>query len=216
MRKILVFALIVAMAFTTAFAASSSTASVAGKTANIVTVDPGTVKAMLTLGQDSVAKDMNFSDHIAKAKSAFGNTPLMSINGTYFNSYYKTNQELAFPGNCALIQQTLMMDGEVVIGGGDGRKMTLGITGDGRFIVGNVAIKPYVVINGESYYFWGINQLYSDTYAVELFTDKLGYSVPVPAGSTVLWIKGGRIERIENSLSITVPAGYKAVVFHQG
>ncbi len=214
MKKLLLILLALALSCAPAFAAASAQQAISGgKTAEMVFLDKGSARALITLGEDSVAKDMSFDDHIAAAEKSGG--LLLSINGTYFNSYYKTDRALAYPDNCALIQQTLMMDGEVVVGGGDGRKMTLGVTADGGFIISSVAIKPYARINGQNYYFWGVNRYFSDDYSVELVTDRLGYDAALPAGAVVLWVRNGVIESIDSPASLSVPAGYKAIVFHK-
>ncbi len=190
------------------------TVKIGSSTANTVRFDMSGKKAVVTLGQDSVAKDISFSEHIAKATSVTGKAPELSFNGTYFNSYYDTSKALGYPDNCALIQQTVMIGGRVVIGGGESKNMMLGFTGDGRAFVDRVSLCPRVSVAGQSYTPWAVNQYYSDPYAIMLFTEELGYSVTVPQDATVLWIVGKMVSMTGGGGTITVPKGAMALVFN--
>ncbi len=216
MKKLIVILLILAMFTCTAFAAGTSTFSVGKSTATYVTIPmDGSTKVTVTLGQNSVNKDMSFADHISKAASEFGATPSVSVNGTYFNAYYKTNQELGFPDNCANITQTVMINGRVVTGGGSGYKATLGITSDGRALIDNVEIKPYLEVSGSKYYSWGVNRNFvSNSTAVSIFTEELGYPVDIPETCKVLVISNGKISAVSSgSAGTEVSTGTSLVVF---
>ncbi len=192
-----------------------STAEINGRTANIASVDMTGRKGFITLAGDAVTLDMPYQDHLDKAKAAAGDTPALSVNGTYFNAYYKTNQELRYPDNCANIEQTVLKDGRVVIGGGSTKVMSLGFTAEGKAMVGKVSFSPEVTVGGKTYVPWAVNQYYSDEYAVMLFTAELSYPVEIPSDATILWIRDGKVTSVQKGGSITVPKYSSALVFQK-
>ncbi len=215
---VLTAALLLSLGSTVVFASAPAlnTAKIGNSTANLVKFDMSGNKAVLTLGQGSVAKDMSFSEHIATATQTAGSAPALSFNGTYFNAYYKTSETLSYPDNCALIQQTVMSNGKVVIGGGESKNMMLGFTADGRAFVDRVSVCPRVTIAGQIYTPWAVNQYYGDSSAIMLFTEELGYPVTVPQDATVLWLVGNMVSMTGAGGTVSVPKGAMALVFNAG
>ncbi len=183
--------------------------------AQIVTVDMAGRSAFVTLGQGSVAKDMSLSEHIARAATQIGSAPALSFNGASFQTEYQAGQPLSYPDNCALIQQTVMSGGRVVIGGGEAEQMTLGFTDDGRALVGRAALLSHVTVGEKTYTPVAVNRYDSDPSAILLFTEELGYSVSLPQESTVLWIVGGMVSMMSRGGSFVVPSGAMALVFNE-
>ncbi len=176
------------------YAESEGTLTVGSKTAKTVTVHiDKDSKVLLTLPQDSIAKDKKFTEHIEEAAGKLGAHPSLSVNGTTFNAYYNAKEELSYPANCALIMQTLVDKGEVIVAGGDSYKATLGFTSDGKVLIDYVRIEPYIAVSGHNLYPWGINSYFENSGAVLYFNDKLGYPVDIPASSTVYTIQDGKV-----------------------
>ena len=213
-RKILSMVLAIAMVLScaaTAFAASKTTATISGNTANIVTIPRnGSTGAVITIGNDSVNKDMNASDHITKAK-AKGGTLLASVNGALFNAYYKGGT-LSYPDNCAVTYGTLVSDGQVIRGGGD--MPLLGVTSDGKYLIDKVKTDIRVKFRGKDpFSFWTVNGYYKDATAVSLFTKEMGYSVPLQPGTVVVRINNGIVSAVQTGLtSLAVPAAGEYVI----
>ncbi len=191
-------------------------AEINGRNASIAMVDMTGRRGFITLAGDSVTLDMPYQDHIDKAAALAGELPALSVNGTYFNAYYKTNQELRYPDNCANIEQTVLKDGRVVMGGGSTKVMSLGFDAEGHAMVGKVAFSPDVSIAGRTYVPWAVNQYYSDEYAVMLFTNELYYPVEIPSEAKIFWIKDGTVTDVQSGGgNITVPEGSSALVFQK-
>ena len=212
-KKLLALALTAALLVTPCFAAvNQQTVTVGSKSAKLVTTTIGAgAKVTVTFGQGSINKDMPFADHIAAATAELGIAPTISVNGGYFNSYYKGTP--TFPNNCAHTYAMVIKDGEVVTGGGASCMPTLGFTEDGRAIIDKVVTKPYAMINGSRYEFWGVNVWYDDAGALMVFTPEVGYSIPLPSDSTALYVRNGSVERVQNGGVADVTAGYKLIVF---
>ncbi|MBR0130067.1 MAG: phosphodiester glycosidase family protein [Firmicutes bacterium] len=191
-------------------------AEINGRNASIAMVDMTGRKGFITLAGDSVTLDMPYQDHIDQAAALAGEQPALSVNGTYFNAYYKTNQELRYPDNCANIEQTVLKDGRVVMGGGSTKVMSLGFDAEGHAMVGKVSFSPEVSIAGMTYVPWAVNQYYSDEYAVMLFTGELYYPVEIPSDAKIFWIKDETVIDVQSGGgSITVPEGSCALVFQK-
>ncbi len=190
-----------------------TTAKIGDRTANIVTIDMTGKKAVITLAEDAVTKDMSYDDHLAKARTEAGKEPVLSVNGTYFNAYYNTGKPLEYPDNCAVIEMTVVKNGRIVKGGSTTKEMFLGFTDTWKAVVGKVSFSPEVTVAGLRYVPWAVNQLYNDPNAVMLFTEELGYSVSLPSDATTLWISGGTVESVQKGGEITVPKGKMALVF---
>lgn len=214
LRKTAAIALALLLALSsaaTAFGASRETAEIGGNSGNIVKIDAGSgLRAVLTLGQDSVNKDMPAQDHINKAKEKGGKL-IASVNGALFNAYYKSGT-LNYPDNCAVTYGTLISEGKVVRGGGD--MPLLGVMEDGSVLIDKVKVEDYLKVRGQSrFYFWTVNGYYKDSSAVSLFTREMGYPVNLEPGTVVVRVKGGVVTAVETGLStLAVPAGDELAV----
>ena len=199
-----------------AYAANSYPVSIGGNTGNAVTIPAsGTVGAVITIGQNSVNKDMTAADHVAKANAMAG-TLTASVNGALFNAYYKTNQTLSYPGNCAQIYGMLMSGGEVICRG-SGKNVLLGVTEDGKYLIDRVNVAVSAVFRGkDKFTFWGVNIYHTDAGAINLFTSEMGYGFALQSGAVVVRIKNNAVTDVQKGLTwLNCPAaGEKVVVFN--
>ncbi|MBR5642515.1 MAG: phosphodiester glycosidase family protein [Firmicutes bacterium] len=198
------------------FAANSYPISIGGNNGNAVTIQAnGTIGAVITTGQSSVNKDMTAADHVAKANSGAGSL-VASVNGALFNAYYKTNQTLSYPDNCATIMGMLMSRGEVICRG-SGKNVLLGITEDGKYLIDRVNVAVSVKFRGkDKFTFWGVNVYHTDASAVNLFTSEMGYGFALQSGAVVVRIKNNVVTDVQKGLTwLSCPAaGEKVAVFN--
>ena len=198
------------------YAANSYPISIGGNAGNAVTIPAGgSVGAVVTIGQSSVNKDMTAADHVSKANAMAG-TLVASVNGALFNAYYKTNQTLAYPDNCAQIMGMLMSGGQVICRG-SGKNVLLGVTEDGKFLIDRVNVAVSAVFrNKDKFTFWGVNVYHTDPGAVEMITSEMGYGFALQSGAVVVRIKNNAVTDVQKGLTwLNCPAaGEKVVVFN--
>lgn len=217
--RIISIVLALAMIFSCmAFAETTGTLTIAGKTAKTVTVHiDKDSKVKLTLADDKMSHDMKFTDHIEKATAEMGQKASLSVNGTVFNAYYDKKAELYFPGNCARVEQTLVRDGVTVSSGGSGFHSTLGFTKDGRVLIDYAQVQTYLTIGGEDLYPWGVNEYYDGSAAVMYFTEHLGYPVTVPETSVVYIVRDGKIaEKTTGGIFAEPAKGEQLIIVNSG
>ena len=196
--------------------ASSYEITIGGNAGNAVTIPAsGTVGAVITTGQNSVNMDMPAADHIAKANAMAG-TLAASVNGALFNAYYKTNQALSYPGNCAQIMGMLMSGGEVICRG-SGKNVLLGITEDGKYLIDRVDVSAGVKFRGrDKVTVWGVNVYYTDPGAVSLIDAHMGYGFSLQSGAVAVRISGNTVKSVEKGLTqLACPGpGEKVLIYN--
>ena len=219
-RKLAAFLLCLALALPLcsgpAYAANTYPITIGGNTGNAVTIQAnGQTGAVITVGQNSVNKDMTAADHVAKANAGAGSLTA-SVNGALFNAYYKTNQSLAYPDNCAQIMGMLMSGGEVICRG-SGKNVLLGVTEDGKYLIDRVSVSVSAVFRGqEKFTFWGVNVYHTDASAIDLITPEMGYSFALQIGAVVVRVRNNMVTGIEKGVArLNCPsAGEKVIVFN--
>ena len=220
LRKIISAVLCAVMLFSCSavFAsAAATTAKVGNNTTNIITVPmTGTVSAVITVGQNSVNKDMPASDHIAKALN-YGGSLLASVNGGFFNAYYKTDKALTFPGNCANTSAILVQNGQVINAGGT--MPMLGFTTDGKAMIDKVTCTIKAAFrrdDSSASSIWGVNSYSTSESGIYLFTPLCGYPVPLAAGAVEVHIRNGIVSSIEKGkTSLSVASDEQVVVYNK-
>ncbi|MBO4880753.1 MAG: phosphodiester glycosidase family protein [Firmicutes bacterium] len=199
-----------------AYAADPYPISIGGNTGNAVTIPSnGTIGAVITIGQNSINKDMPAADHVSKANAMPG-TLTASVNGALFNAYYSGSKALSYPDNCAQIMGMLMSGGEVICRG-SGKNVLLGVTEDGKYLIDRVSVSVSAKFRGkDKFVFWGVNVYHTDASAIDMFTSEMGYGFALQSGAVVVRIQGGMVTDIQKGLTrLEVPAaGEKVVVFN--
>ena len=196
--------------------ADHTSLTIAGNPGNAVTIPAsGTIGAVVTTGQNSVNKDMPAADHIAKANAMPG-TLEASVNGALFNAYYKTDQALSYPDNCAQIMGMLMNDGEVICRG-SGKNVLLGITEDGKYLIDRVSVSVSALFRGKDRVtVWGVNVYYSDPGAVSLIDSNMGYGFSLQSGAVAVHIQDGTVTDVQKGQTwLACPAaGEKVLIYN--
>ena len=199
-----------------AYAADPYPIAIGGNTGNAVTIPSnGTIGAVITIGQNSINKDMPAADHVSKANAMPG-TLTASVNGALFNAYYSGSKALSYPDNCAQIMGMLMSGGEVICRG-SGKNVLLGVTEDGKYLIDRVSVSVSAKFRGkDKFVFWGVNVYHTDASAIDMFTSEMGYGFALQSGAVVVRIHGGMVTDIQKGLTrLEVPAaGEKVVVFN--
>ena len=199
-----------------AYAANSYEITIGGSAGNAVTIPAsGTIGAVITIGQDSVNKDMPAADHVSKANAMAG-TLTASVNGALFNAYYKTGQTLSYPGNCAQIMGMLMAGGEVICRG-SGKNVLLGVTEDGKYLIDRVNVSVGVKFRGkDKVTTWGVNVYYTDPGAVSLIDSNMGYGFALQSGAVVIRIRGKAVTAVEKGQTwlANPAAGEKVLIYN--
>ena len=199
-----------------AYAADSYPITIGGNNGNAVTIPSnGTIGAVITIGQNSINKDMPAADHVSKANAMPG-TLTASVNGALFNAYYSGSKALSYPDNCAQIMGMLMSGGEVICRG-SGKNVLLGVTEDGKYLIDRVSVSVSAKFRGkDKFVFWGVNVYHTDASAIDMFTSEMGYGFALQSGAVVVRIQGGMVTDIQKGLTrLEVPAaGEKVVVFN--
>ena len=199
-----------------AYAADPYPISIGGNTGNAVTIPSnGTIGAVITIGQNSINKDMPAADHVSKANAMPG-TLTASVNGALFNAYYSGSKALSYPDNCAQIMGMLMSGGEIICRG-SGKNVLLGVTEDGKYLIDRVSVSVSAKFRGkDKFVFWGVNVYHTDASAIDMFTSEMGYGFALQSGAVVVRIQGGMVTDIQKGLTrLEVPAaGEKVVVFN--
>ena len=199
-----------------AYAADSYPITIGGNNGNAVTIPSnGTIGAVITIGQNSINKDMPAADHVSKANAMPG-TLTASVNGALFNAYYSGSKALSYPDNCAQIMGMLMSGGEIICRG-SGKNVLLGVTEDGKYLIDRVSVSVSAKFRGkDKFVFWGVNVYHTDASAIDMFTSEMGYGFALQSGAVVVRIQGGMVTDIQKGLTrLEVPAaGEKVVVFN--
>lgn len=194
----------------------NKTATIGGKTANLiyVTMD-GSVTGELTIGSNSVNKDMTIANHVSKIKSETGKSLLASVNGGFFDSYYSPSKALIYPDNCAKTYAILIDGGKVIHGGGI--SPMIGFTSDGRVLIDEVTVSTSVQYRDNlSVHVWDVNTYTDNESAVLLFTSLMGYPVNIPSDSKMVYIKNNMITDITSGKVLTVPSdGTQVLVYNK-
>ena len=199
-----------------AAALNAAAITIGGNPGNAVTIPAsGTVGAVITVGQDSVNKDMPAGDHIAKANAGAG-TLLASVNGALFTSYYDPKKTLSYPDNCASIMGMLISGGEVICRGSS-NNVLLGITEDGKYLIDRVNVNVGVKFRGQDKVStWGVNVYYKDAGAVSLIDSRMGYGFSLQSGAVVVRMQSGTVTDVQQGLTwLACPAaGEKVLVYN--
>ena len=153
-------------------------------------------------------------DYAAHMISGAPATVVAAINGSFFNSYYKTDRPLDInTGNYAAMYGTLVVDGKMI---SSGSNSALGVGYDGSVRIGRVDLAATLTVNDRTFVCWGVNAIYNQKKAVYALTSELPYAVNVPAGSTVVTVKDGTVQSIEKGRSgFRPPAGAVSLVFEE-
>ena len=199
-----------------AYAANSYPISIGGNAGNAVTIQSnGQTGAVITIGQNSVNKDMPAADHVSKANAGAGNL-IASVNGALFNAYYSTGKALSYPDNCAQIMGMLMSGGEVICRG-SGKNVLLGVTEDGKFLIDRVNVSISALFRGkDKFTFWAVNTYHTDASAIDMFTSEMGYGFALQSGAVVVRIRNNVVTAVQKGLTrLECPAaGEKVIVFN--
>ena len=212
---LLICGLLAQSAFALAAGVESKTAKIGGNSATLlyITMD-GKRSGEVTVGYNSVNKDMSAAEHVASKNAEDNKTVVASINGGFFNAYYDTKKALTFPDNCAHIYAAIVQNGEVVNAGGT--LPTIAFTADGKVLIDRVKIETSVTFRGNEnnkVTAWSVNGYYADATAVMLFTDKLGYPVNVPGDAKMVFIRDNVVTDIRSGSELTVPGGTCVLVY---
>lgn len=213
-----IFAIVIAMVLLTQTAvfaddATVTRGSIAGKTVNLVYVNmvPGRV------GETGLANNSVVSTepvgNIIKKQAAKRKKLLASVNGGYFNAYFKGDGK-QFPDNCPKIYATVLEDGALINGGGNSKLPTIGFTKDGTAIMDKVALTPYVNVNGErAFSTWGVNSFFKDASAIMHFTDEMTLTVPLTSDMKMAVIENGVVTSVSEGHSINLTQGMDVLAF---
>ena len=141
-------------------------------------------------------------------------TVVAAINGSFFNSYYKTSKPLDInTGNYAAMYGTLVVDGKMI---SSGSSSALGFGYDGSVHIGRVDLAATLTVNDRTFTCWGVNAIYNQKKAVYALTSEMPYAVNVPVDSTIVTVNDGKVQSIEKGRSgFRPPAGGVALVFEK-
>ena len=141
-------------------------------------------------------------------------TVVAAINGSFFNSYYRTSRPLDInTGNYAAMYGTLVVDGKMI---SSGSNSALGFGYDGSVHIGRVDLAATLTVNDRTFICWGVNAIYNQKKAVYALTPEMPYAVNVPVDSTIVTVNDGKVQSIEKGRSgFRPPAGGVALVFEK-
>ena len=189
--------------------AERTTVYIGGAKAQVVyiTLSPSSVVCPLIPSGGVCTAD--YADFIISDAPA---TVVAAINGSFFNSYYKTDRPLDInTGNYAAMYGALVVEGKMISSGGSA---ALGFGYDGTVRIGRVDLAATLTVNDMTFVCWGVNQIYNQNKAVYALTSEMPYAVNVPADSTIVEVKDGIVQSKEKGRSGYRPSdGAVALVF---
>lgn len=189
--------------------AERTTVYIGGAKAQVVyiTLSPSSVVCPLIPSGGVCTAD--YADFIISDAPA---TVVAAINGSFFNSYYKTDRSLDInTGNYAAMYGALVVEGKMISSGGSA---ALGFGYDGTVRIGRVDLAATLTVNDLTFVCWGMNQIYNQNKAVYALTSEMPYAVNVPADSTIVEVKDGIVQSKEKGRSGYRPSdGAVALVF---
>ena len=199
-------------------AVTSTTATIGGKTFQLVYINTGAgVSGQIAVAYSSVAADKAAKGIIDGAATATGKKVMAAVNGGYFNAYYTAANTISYPSNCPRIYATIIQGGKLINGGGTKQAATLGFDSAGKPMIDWVSFSPKVTFRGSvTVTPWGLNNYYADSGAIMQFTDEMTLPVTCDAASKIIYIKDGAVTDITDGRTFRVGAGYDVLVYNTG
>ena len=121
-------------------------------------------------------------------------TVVAAINGSFFNSYYRTSRPLDInTGNYAAMYGALVVEGKMISSGGSA---ALGVDYDGKVRIGRVDLAATLKVKDLTYVCWGVNTVIDKPGAAYALTPEQPYRVNVPASSTIVEVRNGKVQSV--------------------
>ncbi len=189
--------------------AERTTAYIGGAQAQITYITLSSSSVVCPLIPSGGICTADYADFIISDAPA---TVVAAINGSFFNSYYKSDRPLDInTGNYAAMYGAIVMDGKMISSGGSA---ALGFGYDGNVRIGRVDLAATLTVGDLTFICWGVNQIYNQNKAVYALTSEMPYAVNVPADSTIVEVKDGVVQSKEKGRSgYRPPEGAVALVF---
>lgn len=186
---------------------------IGGSTAKLVSVPMGPGRTgEISLANNSVVESTAVGTLINQKNNQANTHVVAAINGGFFNAY--TSTPWSFPGKCPTVMDGVVTNNKLIH---TGRSATLGFTADGKTMVDWVELGTEVrfgngfTVNAG----YGVNTYNSEPWAIMLLNEHLTLPVTIPASSTMVLLKDGKVSSVEKGYTISkIPAGMDILVFN--
>ncbi len=188
-----------------------SSPKIGSSTANLVIVQMGEKRTIdVALGSSKLHTDVSANTLINEPAKDNNSSIVASINGGFFNSYYKG--AISYPNNYPKLYSSIIKDGYVLNGGGEDNYF--GITWDGVPYIDRTSFKTEIYTNSATISPWAVGSYNSDSRAISLLSDKFPYTVTVVNGGTAFVLKNNKIISEAKPGNYVVPTGTSLLVYN--